>query len=84
MNASASGLTFNYRLDTSGGTLSSAQIPFAPASAPQFAGDQPITVGVQNPAHIVQFVEQAAHESSPAGYAKFLARQAAVAQKDRR
>lgn len=81
ISANSSGLSFNYRLDTSGATLTAAQLPFAPASAPSLAGTLPVTVGIQNPAHIVQFAEAAAQTTNPASYAKFLARQAVSRKK---
>ncbi len=81
ISANSSGLTFQYRLDTSGATLTPAQIPFAPSSSPLLAGTMPITVGIQDPAHIVQFAESAAQAVNPASYAKYLARQANARKK---
>ena len=78
ITASSSGVNFQYRLDTSGGALSASQVPIAAGStAPSLAGTMPIVIGIHDPAHIVSFAEAAAQAASPAGYAKFQARQAA-------
>jgi hypothetical protein len=79
--ASSAGLTFKYRLDTTGRSLSNAQLPFSPGSSPSLAGTMPIGVGIQDPTHILQFAEQVEQAVSPASYAKFLARQAASRRK---
>jgi Protein of unknown function (DUF3352) len=82
ISANSSGLTFQYRLDTTGRPLTSAQLPLAPATTPpSLAGTLPISAGIEDPAHIVAFAEAAEQASSPAGYAKFLKRQAAIRAK---
>jgi hypothetical protein len=81
VNADSSGLTFKYRLDTTGKPLTNAQVPFAAGSTPNLAGTLPIAVGIQDPAQIVQFAEQAEQAVNPASYAKFLAQQAASRRK---
>jgi hypothetical protein len=82
ISATATGLTFQYRLDTSGATLSELQLPIAPGSSPPgLAGSLPISVGVKDPSRIVKFVEQAEQLSAPAKYASYAARQAAVRAK---
>jgi hypothetical protein len=82
VTASASGLSFQYRLDTSGGALTPAQLPVAAGTtAPSLAGSLPITVGIKDPAQIFTFAENAEQLSSPAGYAAFQKRQAAVRAK---
>jgi hypothetical protein len=82
ISANATGLTFQYRLDTSGQTLSESQLPIAPGSTPpSLAGSQPISVGVSDPSRIVKFILQAGQLASPSSYAKFAARQAAVRAK---
>jgi hypothetical protein len=79
VSANSSGLTFKYRLDTTGQSLTPAQLPLATSTgAPTLAGTLPITVGVQDPAQIVAFAESVEQQTSPSGYAKFLRRQAAV------
>ncbi len=81
-NASSSGLNFQYRLDTSGATLNSSQVPLAPgAPTPALAGNQPINAGVANPAHIAAFAEAAEQATDPAAYGRFLRRQAGLRAK---
>jgi hypothetical protein len=80
--ANATGLTFQYRLDTSGAKLTSSQLPIAHGSTPPgFAGSLPISVGVKDPSLIVKFVEDAERISSPAKYAAYVRRQAAIRAK---
>jgi hypothetical protein len=82
ISASGSGLTFKYRVDTSGKPLTAAQVPLTTTpGTPTLAGTLPISAGIQDPAHIFSFAEAAERTTSPAGYAKFLARQAAVRKK---
>jgi hypothetical protein len=77
ISASSSGITFQYRLDTSGGSLTSSQIPLAAGTAPpNLAGNAPIIVGINDPAQIVSFALSAVQATSPASYAKFEARNA--------
>jgi hypothetical protein len=71
MNATASGLSIQYRVDTSGASLSSAELPLATGSTPpSLAGSEPITVGVSNPAHALDFILGAYKTLDPAKYAK--------------
>jgi hypothetical protein len=82
ISADSSGLTFQYRLYTTGRPLTPAQLPLAPAATPpSLAGTLPISAGIEDPAHIVAFAEAAEQASSPAGYAKFLKRQATIRAK---
>lgn len=82
ISATSTGLTFQYRLDTSGGALTAAQLPIASGSAaPALAGTLPITVGIKDPAQVVTFAEAAEQATSPAGYAAFLKRDAAARAK---
>ncbi len=82
ISANSSGLTFQYRLDTTGQQLTEAQVPLAPATVPPtVAGTLPIATGIEDPAHIVAFVESAQQASSPVSYAKFLRRQATLRAK---
>jgi hypothetical protein len=82
ITANATGLTFQYRLDTSGAALSESQLPIAPGSTPpSLAGSLPINVGVNDPSRIVKFVEQAEQLAGPGKYSAFAARQAAVRAK---
>jgi Protein of unknown function (DUF3352) len=82
VTASASGLTFNYHLDTTGAPLTPSQLPFAPGTTPPaFAGSVPITVGIHDPAQIVSFFEAAEQTTNPAGWARALAGQAKLRAK---
>jgi hypothetical protein len=82
INESSTGLTFQYRLDTSGGSLSSTDLPIAGGStAPNFAGAAPIVAAVRDPAQIYAFAENAEKATNPAKYQRFLKRQAAVRSK---
>ena len=82
INESSAGLTFQYRLDTTGRSLSESDLPIASGStAPSFAGAAPIVAGVRNPAQIFTFAENAERATNPAQYQRFLKRQAAVRSK---
>jgi hypothetical protein len=82
VSATSSGLSIDFHLDTTGRALTAAQVPFAPGAAtPHFAGNLPITVGVEDPAHTAAFAESAAQAASPVSFAKFLRRQAALRQR---
>jgi hypothetical protein len=82
ISAASTGLTFSYHLDTTGASLTSAEVPFASDTAtPALAGLLPVATGIQNPSHIVQWVESVERVTSPAVYAKFQAREAAVHRK---
>jgi hypothetical protein len=77
VGATPSGLTFNYRLDTTGGSLTGAQLPLASGGrTPNLAGTMPITVGIENPARIASFIESAEQTTSRGSYAKFVRDQA--------
>jgi hypothetical protein len=82
INASPQGLTVQYHLDTSGATLTASQLPIATGtSPPSLAGVLPIDVGIRDPAQVVSFVEAAEQATSPASYAAYLGRQAALRAK---
>jgi Protein of unknown function (DUF3352) len=82
VSATSTGLTFSYHLDTTGATLTPAQVPFASGTAtPALAGLLPVVAGIQNPSHIVQWVESVERVTSPVAYTKFQAREAAVRKK---
>ena len=70
---SSSGITAQFRIDTSGGTLSSTELPIAGGTAaPSVAGSLPIAVGVRDPAQILSFAEAALQAADPSAYAKFV------------
>ena len=77
ISATSTGITFQYRLDTSGGSLTSSQIPIAAGTTPpDLAGNAPIIVGIDDPGQIVSFALAAEQAASPASYAQFQARNA--------
>jgi hypothetical protein len=76
---SAAGLSFRYRLDTTGRSLTSSQLPLAGGSTPPgFAGTLPIVAGVRDPSQIYQFAESAVQVTNPKEYQQFIKRQAAA------
>jgi hypothetical protein len=82
ISATSTGITFQYRLDTSGGSLTSSQIPIAAGTTPpNLAGNAPIIVGINDPAQIVSFALAAEQAASPASYAQFQARDARLKRK---
>ncbi len=82
ISESSAGLTFEYRLDTTGRSLSESDLPIASGStAPNFAGTAPIVAAVRNPAQIFTFAENAEQATNPAQYQQFAKRQAAVKSK---
>jgi Protein of unknown function (DUF3352) len=82
ISAGSAGLTVQYHVDTSGRSLSTAQLPIASGStAPSVAGDLPIQAGVRDPAQIVNFAEAVAQVTSPVSYAQFLKDQTTLTQK---
>jgi hypothetical protein len=79
IGASPTGLSLRYRLDTGGAVLTTTQLPIAAgASPPGLAGNQPIQVGLRDPAATLRFALDAEQHSSPARYAADLAHMAAV------
>jgi hypothetical protein len=82
ISSTPSGVTLQYRIDTSGRSLSTSDLPIAAGTAsPSFAGALPITFALNDPAQVFNFAEAASKDSSPGGYARFLARQASVRAK---
>jgi hypothetical protein len=79
ISMSNTGVSVRYHVDTSGSTLTSAQLPLSPsAGAPRLPQGLPIAAGLSDPKHVVTFVEAAEQASAPAKYAKFQRRQAAL------
>jgi hypothetical protein len=79
LGATGSGLDLSFRLDTTGRSLTPAQVPLAAGNGtPSFAGDLPVTVSVLDPAHLLAFAEQTQAELAPESYARFLRRQQLV------
>jgi hypothetical protein len=79
ISASSHGLSFQYNLDTSGGGLTSSELPIAPGSSPPgLAGNLPIQLGLRQPAATLAFVLDTERRASPAHYAADQARMNAV------
>lgn len=77
VGASPTGLSFDFKLDTSGRALAANQVPFASGTGtPNFADSMPITVALENPAHLVSFIEGVEQTTGAAGWAKFERNQA--------
>jgi hypothetical protein len=84
VSSTSSGLAITYRLDTTGGPLTSAELPIAGRTTPpNLAGDLPIQVAMRDPAQVALFAERAEQATSPASYGKFLAREAKSKRKTR-
>ncbi len=82
VSASTAGLSFQYHLDTTGGSLTSSQLPIASGSTPpNFAGDLPIVAALHNPSQTISFIQSAEQVTGSASYQDFLARQAAAKAK---
>lgn len=79
VSANSGGLAIDYRVDTSGGSLSSSQLPLASGSAsPGLAGTLPIEAGIRDPAQAVLFFESVGQATQPASYRTFQSREAAL------
>ena len=79
VSANSGGLTFRYTLDTGGATLSASQLPLSPGSSPPgLAGDEPIQVGLRQPAAAINFLLDAMRRTNPARYGRDLAQIAAA------
>jgi hypothetical protein len=74
---SQTGVTMQFRLDTGGTSLTSAQLPFAEGGTPpSVVAGLPIQAGLRDPSQIVSFVESAEQATSPQSYARFLKQEA--------
>jgi hypothetical protein len=79
ITAGAGGLSFQYTLDTSGKSLTSAELPISPGTSPPgLAGTMPIQVGLRQPAAAIAFALRAERLSSPGGYTADVAKMDAV------
>jgi hypothetical protein len=77
LTESPSGATLQFRLDTTGRSLSPSQLPLASTSGtPALAGPLPMIFGLDDPRQTASFIEGAQQTSSPAAYARFEQRQA--------
>lgn len=79
ISAASTGLTARFRIDTSGGALTTADLPIAGGTAPPtLAGTLPIAVGVRDPAQSVNFIVAALQAADPSAYAQFAKGESAV------
>ena len=82
IDANANGLSIQFRLDTSGRSLTSAQLPIASGTAaPELAGSFPIVVALRDPAQSLGFIEAAAEAVDPGTFGQFDSRESAVKAK---
>lgn len=82
VSASSSGVAVHYHIDTSGSSLTPAQLPLPASSAgPSLPTGFPIAAGLRGPQHLVAFIQSAEQLASPATYARFLRRQASLRAK---
>ena len=73
ISAGSAGLTVQFRIDTSGGALTSSELPISGGtSAPALAGTLPITVGLRDPAQSFDFILAALQAVDPATYHEFV------------
>jgi hypothetical protein len=79
VSVTRSGMTAQFRLDTSGGSLTTSELPIASgAAAPALPGTLPIAVGVRDPAQTAAFIETLGRSLDPSMYAQFKRRENAA------
>jgi Protein of unknown function (DUF3352) len=72
VRAAGGGLTGSLRADTSQGNLADGDVPFATGpQAPPVVPGAPVSVGIRDPSHLVDFAERAAEAIDPARFAAF-------------
>jgi hypothetical protein len=82
ISAGSSGLSVQFRVDTTGGSLTPAELPIASGTtAPELAGTLPIVVGLSDPAQTLNFVVAAGQAAEPGALAQFTRRQNAAKAK---
>lgn len=82
LNVRPTGVDLNYRVDTSGGSLSTAQLPLsAGATPPNVSTQAPVAVGVRDLTHVISFALSAEQTTNPASYAAFQKRVATLKRK---
>jgi len=73
ISAGSSGLTAQFRIDTSGGSLTTSELPISSGTtAPDLAGTLPITVGLRDPAQSFDFILAALQAADPTTYSQFV------------
>ena len=79
LSASGQAVSMHIAMNTSGRSLTPAQLPLASGSlGPSLVGPAPVEAGLRDPAQFLSFVIAAMRESSPRRYASFLRRTAAL------
>jgi hypothetical protein len=79
IGSSPAGVTIKYHLDTTGRALSASELPIASGStAPKPGGDLPVQAAIRDPAQIIDFILATLRQTDPAGYARFLAKEATL------
>jgi hypothetical protein len=79
VSATQTSLGIQFHVDTSGRTLTSADLPLATgAAAPGLAGILPTLVGLRDPAQIWSFGVNAVRAAQPSSYAKLRAHEAKI------
>jgi hypothetical protein len=82
ITAGSTGLTVQFGLDTSGGSLTSTELPIASGTAaPELAGTLPIVVGLRDPAQSLSFLEAAGQAVDPGTFGQFTSRENAAKRK---
>ena len=75
INLARGAMTIQFHLDTTGRSLSSAQLPIATgASPPGVAANAPVQMGLRDLTQSIEFAESAAQAADPAQYATFAKR----------
>ena len=74
ISAGSTGLAAQFRIDTSGGALTTSELPIASGTAaPALAGTLPIAVGLRDPSSTFNFLVSALEAAAPATYAEYFA-----------
>jgi hypothetical protein len=74
INTTSSGISLDWKIDTTGRQLTAAQLPLAAGSAaPALASGEPGSLGIRDPAQIAAFAESAVQAADPTAYAQFQA-----------
>ncbi|HEY5429373.1 MAG TPA: hypothetical protein VIK04_09675, partial [Solirubrobacteraceae bacterium] len=78
VSASATGLSMQFHLDTTGRSLQTSELPMASGSAsPGVAGNLPIQAGLRDPATTIDFIVTALKQADRSAYAKLVRQEAA-------
>ncbi len=71
LSVARTGITASYRIDTTAGKLSAAQLPLPlGTTAPSVDAQAPVATGIKQLSHVIAFGEAAGQAVDPAGYAK--------------